>query len=326
MICGSNNYVIYPILTYPWKDKTRESNILHCFIPHFFAPSSSSLSPNKCEDIRPVSPWCADHDLGPCCWSSVLQFGGTWQHCYRKLQLHLVLALHQLCPDRLGVWRTPQRVAHRRQRQLQHYQGAGRTGSDWYVLGALWGVVLYVNPTRWNIYYWCALYSLYVKLHPPLSPVPCSPVNISVSVDCSQDSAKLNWTTRKGAIFYIAVAQDTSGNKRGCNSFGTNCLIEGLACGQNYTASVFGTNLKCNSTASEEVTFMTGRSEGWLTWLCQKRQKDLCTKLSYHASPLKHDSVTKSDLLYPHSLILLQHRVLQPASRHSGTVTPTMRW
>ena len=96
----------------------------------------------------------------------------------------------------------------------------------------------------------------------PLSPVPCSPINISVSVDCSQDSARLNWTTRNGAIFYIAVAQDTSGNKQSCNSMGTNCLIEGLTCGQNYTASVIGTNLKCNSTTSEEVAFMTGRSEG----------------------------------------------------------------
>lgn len=45
---------------------------------------------------------------------------------------------------------------------------------------------------------------------------------------------------------------------------GTNCLIEGLRCGQNYTASIIGTNLKCNSTISEVVDFKTGRSEGWI--------------------------------------------------------------
>nr|XP_046264816.1 mucin-4-like [Scatophagus argus] len=87
--------------------------------------------------------------------------------------------------------------------------------------------------------------------------VPCTPTNVSVSVDCSQDSARFNWTTSIGAIFYIAVAQDDSGNSYSCNSMGNNCLMEDLACGQNYTASIIGTNLKCNSSASEEVTFMT---------------------------------------------------------------------
>uniref|UniRef100_A0A3Q3WDV2 Fibronectin type-III domain-containing protein n=1 Tax=Mola mola TaxID=94237 RepID=A0A3Q3WDV2_MOLML len=71
------------------------------------------------------------------------------------------------------------------------------------------------------------------------------------------DSARLNWTSSIGVIFYIAVAEDANGNTHSCNSMGTNCLIEGLRCGQNYTASIIGTNLKCNSSASGEVTFMT---------------------------------------------------------------------
>ncbi|XP_033507400.2 uncharacterized protein LOC117272533 [Epinephelus lanceolatus] len=87
--------------------------------------------------------------------------------------------------------------------------------------------------------------------------VPCAPINVSATVDCSQDSARVNWTTNIGAIFYIAVAEDANGNMHSCNSMGTTCLIEDLRCGQNYTASVVGTNLKCNSSASQEVTFMT---------------------------------------------------------------------
>ncbi|XP_067460816.1 mucin-4-like [Thunnus thynnus] len=87
--------------------------------------------------------------------------------------------------------------------------------------------------------------------------VPCTPTNVSASVDCSQDSARVNWTTSIGAIFYIAVAQDTAGNSYSCSSMGTNCLMEDLKCGQNYTANVIATNLKCNSTDSMEVTFMT---------------------------------------------------------------------
>ncbi|CAJ1072098.1 unnamed protein product%2C partial [Xyrichtys novacula] len=88
--------------------------------------------------------------------------------------------------------------------------------------------------------------------------VPCSPKNIGVSVNCSQDSATVNWTTNIGAIFYIATATDAYGNSKSCNSMGTNCLIEGLQCERNYNGSVIGTNLKCNSTISEEIAFTTG--------------------------------------------------------------------
>lgn len=143
----------------------------------------------------------------------------------------------------------------------------------------------------------------------PLSPVPCTPTNISVSVDCSQDTARFNWTTSIGAIFYIAVAEDANGNVHSCNSMGTNCLMEDLRCGQNYTASIIGTNLKCNSTASEEVTFMTGRSEGWVTLKLDRfmivslgrRERDtrfVLTVNSGYSSPTfyKHMSIYQSQI------------------------------
>ncbi|XP_034558806.1 fibronectin type III domain-containing protein 7-like [Notolabrus celidotus] len=88
--------------------------------------------------------------------------------------------------------------------------------------------------------------------------VPCTPTNIAASVDCSQNSARVNWTTSIGSIFYIATAEDANGNSHSCTSMGTSCLIEGLQCARNYTGSVIGTNMKCNSTISAEVTFETG--------------------------------------------------------------------
>lgn len=94
----------------------------------------------------------------------------------------------------------------------------------------------------------------------PIPAVPCAPTNVSVSIDCSQDSAKLNWTSSIGVVFYIAVAEDADGKTYSCNSMGTSCLIEGLSCGRKYNGSIIGTNLNCNSTASEMVTFTTGTS------------------------------------------------------------------
>lgn len=221
----------------------------------FSLPSSSSLSTNKRKDSIWVSLWHVDHNLGLCCWSSLLYNRSTGEH-WRNLQLHLLL--QQLCGDRGAVWWTPQCVDHCLQWQLHHEQGARRSCSDWYVRCF---ISFIVPEMMW--YHRCSL--IVSCLISPLSPVPCTPTNISVSVDCSQDTARFNWTTSIGAIFYIAVAEDANGNLHSCNAMGTNCLMEDLRCGQNYTASIIGTNLKCNSTASEEVTFMTGRSEGWVT-------------------------------------------------------------
>lgn len=81
---------------------------------------------------------------------------------------------------------------------------------------------------------------------------------MSVSVDCSHDSARFNWTPSIGVVFYIAVAEDPDGNPHSCFSMGTDCLMGGLTCGQFYNASIIGTNLNCNSTPSEVVTFRTG--------------------------------------------------------------------
>lgn len=125
-----------------------------------------------------------------------------------------------------------------------------------------------------------------------------------------------------------------------CNSVATNCLIEGLRCGQNYTASVIGTNLKCNSTASEEVTFMTGRSEGWLTLkldyniytffvLSGRRHCDRKFGVLWSQVLLVFTTCTScqskihctSNRLNP--VPLHQLHVLRPTSRHSETVKQT---
>lgn len=62
-------------------------------------------------------------------------------------------------------------------------------------------------------------------------------------------------------MFYIANANHSNGSQRSCTSMGTNCLIEGLECGQNYSVSVTATNFKCNSSISAAVAITTGR---WL--------------------------------------------------------------
>ena len=94
-------------------------------------------------------------------------------------------------------------------------------------------------------------------------PAPCSPTNVSAVVDCSPHSAFVNWTSSNGAVFYIATAQHANGRVHSCKSpsIQTNCIIEGLDCGQNYISTVVAANLECNSTITEQVAFTTGRTK-----------------------------------------------------------------
>jgi len=89
--------------------------------------------------------------------------------------------------------------------------------------------------------------------------VPCSPTNVTVIVGCSLDSARVNWTVGRGAVYYYATAKHSDGSEHTCTSPNTNCLIEGLNCGQTYNVSVTATNYKCNSSISSHSTMTTGR-------------------------------------------------------------------
>lgn len=139
-------------------------------------------------------------------------------------------------------------------------------------------------------------------LHCCSTLVPCTPTNQTVSVGCSQDSARFTWTSSIGSIFYVVVAVDANGYSYSCNSMGTTCLMEGLRCGQNYTASIVGSNLQCNSSSGRELAFMTGILRS-------------CLNSAY---PTEVESAVHSSFD-----LVLQRRVLRPTSRRSETATPT---
>lgn len=91
-------------------------------------------------------------------------------------------------------------------------------------------------------------------------PVPCVPQNVSATKDCSSNSITMNWEYSHGALFYIATAVHTDGTLSTCNAMDTTCRIQGLRCGQTYSAFIIATNLKCNSSESTHVTVETGTS------------------------------------------------------------------
>lgn len=87
---------------------------------------------------------------------------------------------------------------------------------------------------------------------------PCKPQNLSAVVDCGSDSISLTWEASLGSVFYMATAVDRFGTAYTCSSMDVRCQITGLSCESNYTASVMASDIRCNSSLSDNITVETG--------------------------------------------------------------------
>lgn len=131
-------------------------------------------------------------------------------------------------------------ITCKRQRNVQSINDNGLATSK---------LINYERVLNWSLLlFWCV----------PSSVVPCAPRNVSAVKECGADAITVTWISNGSAIFYVAMAKDSNGVIRSCNSMGLTCKIEGLKCSTNYTAYVIASNFMCNSSESEMVTIETG--------------------------------------------------------------------
>uniref|UniRef100_A0AAV2JWT6 Fibronectin type-III domain-containing protein n=1 Tax=Knipowitschia caucasica TaxID=637954 RepID=A0AAV2JWT6_KNICA len=86
---------------------------------------------------------------------------------------------------------------------------------------------------------------------------PCPPTNVSVSNDCSPDTGTVKWTQSKGVVFYIVIAEDSTGKEYSFFSLESELNMTDLACGATYDVIVMGNNFKCNSSSTDSISFQT---------------------------------------------------------------------
>uniref|UniRef100_A0A3B3DY71 Fibronectin type-III domain-containing protein n=1 Tax=Oryzias melastigma TaxID=30732 RepID=A0A3B3DY71_ORYME len=94
------------------------------------------------------------------------------------------------------------------------------------------------------------------RFSPHLS-VPCAPVDVKVSVNCSTEDLTISWSSSSPAEKYSAVISGGTDQPRYCNSTDTYCTLGGLRCGSLYNVSVSSFNGTCLSPPSSEVTVQT---------------------------------------------------------------------
>ncbi|XP_040040842.2 uncharacterized protein fndc7b [Gasterosteus aculeatus] len=81
--------------------------------------------------------------------------------------------------------------------------------------------------------------------------VPCPPKNVSPVVDCSTNTARVEWQASRGADSYTVQAFGVEEDESHCETDLQSCVLGDLMCGFTYNISVFAVNGVCNNSRSD---------------------------------------------------------------------------
>ncbi|XP_058265731.1 uncharacterized protein LOC131365857 [Hemibagrus wyckioides] len=90
-----------------------------------------------------------------------------------------------------------------------------------------------------------------------LHSVPCVPVPLNPTLNCTSGAITVSWQPSSGATSYRALAQGSGGYPSSCNSNSTTCVFTGLLCGLNYNFTVSASDSICTSIYSSSVQLNT---------------------------------------------------------------------
>lgn len=90
-----------------------------------------------------------------------------------------------------------------------------------------------------------------------IKSAPCPPTLLSVESSCGSDNIMVSWQTSKGAVSYMAFAENEAGQKWSCESGDTRCEITDLPCGQLFNIYVSGVDEGCIGLKSNMEVFET---------------------------------------------------------------------
>ncbi|XP_068446237.1 uncharacterized protein [Clinocottus analis] len=81
-----------------------------------------------------------------------------------------------------------------------------------------------------------------------LPAAQCLPDEVVAELDCNADSFAVQWRASTGvASSYTAIAIGSDGSRATCDSPDTNCTIQGLTCGLNYSIVVTTPSIDCGT-------------------------------------------------------------------------------
>ncbi|XP_006797927.2 uncharacterized protein LOC102776891 [Neolamprologus brichardi] len=81
--------------------------------------------------------------------------------------------------------------------------------------------------------------------------VPCPPEDVVHVLDCSTNTAVVEWQASRGADYYIVQAVGVQEDETSCETMSQSCILADLLCGFTYNISVIAVNDVCNVSMSD---------------------------------------------------------------------------
>ena len=89
---------------------------------------------------------------------------------------------------------------------------------------------------------------------------PCPPEDVVSTVDCSSNTAVVEWQAAAGADSYFVYAIGMEEHVTGCETDSTSCVVPDLMCGFTYNVSVISVSDQCNNTESPVTQMHSGEA------------------------------------------------------------------
>ncbi|KAJ3599685.1 hypothetical protein NHX12_033641 [Muraenolepis orangiensis] len=119
---------------------------------------------------------------------------------------------------------------------------------------------------------------------------PCVPQNLHVSLSCSSNVASVTWDLSRGGQQYSVEARSLDGSLLDtCQNYEGTCELQGLRCGQRYTAAVAAEDSDCISAPSKSVEIRTGPAS------CVAMELDHCNMTGLSCGQTYRVTVLSSD-------------------------------
>ncbi|XP_063741970.1 fibronectin type III domain-containing protein 7-like [Eleginops maclovinus] len=90
-----------------------------------------------------------------------------------------------------------------------------------------------------------------------LQSVPCAPTNVSVVMDCDNNTAVVSWSASQGAVKYSLMAH-SGHNNISCQTSSLNCSLDNITCGNRYSVQVIAMDDNCSSIPNQALVFNSG--------------------------------------------------------------------
>ena len=91
--------------------------------------------------------------------------------------------------------------------------------------------------------------------------MPCTPEDVVPVLDCSTNTAHVQWQASRGADSYIVQAFGVEEHETGCETESQSCVLPDLLCGFTYNISVIAVNSVCNVSRSGITQMKAGEDD-----------------------------------------------------------------